>query len=171
MIRCIGNCHTGPCRILLRPNRPLSWRGTQWAWLLISFPALVLALALAALGFWPILPFAGLELGLLYLAFYLSSRRQYRQEQLRLTRDDVIVTRLSGRRRTRIRLPRAWTRLKLLKGPGRWHPLRISLLYCGRMTEIGTELNDAERQQLLDTLLAAGIELARTSSGTGEQPP
>ncbi|MCA1806206.1 MAG: DUF2244 domain-containing protein [Xanthomonadaceae bacterium] len=157
MIRCTGDCRTGPCRILLQPNRPLSWRGSQLAWLLISLPALLLALVLTAMGFWPILPFAGLELGLLYLAFYLSSRRQYCQEHLNLTRKDVIVTRLSGGRRTRIRLPRAWTRLSLLKGPGSWHPPRISLLYCGRMTEIGAELDEAERQQLLDTLQAAGI--------------
>jgi uncharacterized membrane protein len=157
MIRCTGDCRTGPCRILLQPNRPLSWRGSQRAWLLISLPALLLALALTAMGFWPILPFAGLELGLLYLAFYLSSRRQYRQEQLKLTRDDVIVTRYSGGRRTRTRLPRAWTRLKLLEGPGRWHPLRISLLYHGRMTEVGSELNEHERGQLLETLQAAGL--------------
>jgi uncharacterized membrane protein len=160
MIRYIGNCHTGRCRILLQPNRPLSWRGSQWAWLLISLPALILALGLTTLGFWPILPFAGLELGLLYLAFYLSSRRQYRQEQLKLTRQEVIITRCCGRRRTRIRLPRAWTRLQLLKGPARWHPLRISLLYRGQATEIGAELNDLERQQLLDTLQAAGIAQA-----------
>jgi uncharacterized membrane protein len=157
MIHCRGNCRTGSCRILLQPNRPLSWRGSQWAWLLISLPALALALGLAALGFWPILPFAGLELGLLYLAFYLSSRRQYRQELLRLTEKEVIITRHSGGRRSRVRLPRAWTRLELLKGPGRWHAERLSLLYCGQHTEIGLDLTEIERNQLIETLQAAGI--------------
>lgn len=157
MIRCSGNCRTGPCRILLQPNRPLSWRGTQQAWLLISLPALVLALGLTALGFWPILPFAGLELGLLYLAFYLSSRRQYGQEQVRITERDVIVTRMSGRRRTRVRLPRAWTRLQLEQGPGHWHTPSIALQYAGRSTVIGAELNASERHELIATLRAAGI--------------
>lgn len=161
MIRCTGNCQTGPCRILLQPNRPLSWRGSQWAWLMISIPALILALGLAALGFWPILPLAGLELGLLYLAFYLSSRRQYRQERLSITDREVIVTRRSGRHRSRTRLPRAWTRLQLSKGPGRWHPERICLLYCGQLTEIGADLNEAERRQLVETLKAAGLARER----------
>lgn len=158
MIHCTGNCRTGACRIRLQPNRPLSWRGSQRAWLLISLPPLILALGLASLGYWPILPFAGLELTLLYLAFYVSSRRQYRQEQLWLTAGEVIVTRMSGGGRKRIRMPRAWTRLKLLKGPGRWHPVRIRLQYCGKTTEIGTELNESERRLLVQALLAAGIQ-------------
>lgn len=157
MIRCTGDCRTGSCRILLQPNRPLSWRGSQQAWLLISLPALILALALTAMGFWPILPFAGLELGWLYLAFYLSSRRQHRQERLRLTDREVIITRRAGGSRSRIRLPRAWTRLQRLEGHGRWHPVRIALRYRGQSTEIGAELNEHERGQLFETLRAAGI--------------
>lgn len=157
MIRCTGDCRTGPCRILLQPNRPLSWRGAQWAWLLLSIPALVLALGLTALGFWPILPFAGLELGLLYLAFYLSSRRQYGQEMLRITERELILTRVSGSRRTRVRLPRAWTRLQLQEDVGHWAPPRVALRYRGELTEIGTELNEQERRQLIDTLRHAGI--------------
>ena len=157
MIHCSGNCRTGACRIVLQPNRPLSWRATQWAWVLLSIPALILALGLAALGFWPILPFAGLELALLYLAFYLSSRRQYGQERLSITQRDIIITRLRGSRRSRVRLPRAWTRLHLTEGPGRWHPPRIALRYRGELTEIGHELNEPERRQLIQTLRAAGL--------------
>ncbi len=162
MIHCSGKCTTGSCRLLLHPNRPLNWRGTQGVWLLISIPSLSFAAGLAALGFWPILPFAGMELALLYVAFYLSSLRQYRQEQVHITEHEIIITRTTKREQERIVLPRAWTRLQVRRDSRSWYPDRIQLLYCGRVTEIGTELTDAEKKQLGERLSAAGIALDTT---------
>lgn len=159
MIQLEGDCRSGSCRLLLFPNRPLSWSGTQAVWLLISIPSLGFALALSLMGFWPILPFAGLEVGLLYLAFYISSHRQYQQEQLSLSRTEIIIRRRRRGRSEQLSLPRAWTRLRIQRGPGRWHPERVSLLYCGRSTEIGAELTEEERRQLITTFTEAGIPL------------
>ena len=50
MIQCFGNCSSGVCRLLLQPNRPLSWRGSQRAWLWLSLPPFLLALILALQG-------------------------------------------------------------------------------------------------------------------------
>ena len=165
MVQCRGNCTSGTCRLLLHPNRPLNWRGSQGACLLICIPCLGFATVLTALGFWPILLIAGLELALLYGAFYQSSLRQFRQEELDITEREIILIRTTGRRANRTALPRAWTHLLVQRDPRHWYPDRIYLRYCGQMTEIGADLTDREKRQLARTLGTAGITVARENPG------
>ena len=61
--------------LILRPKQSLSWRETELVYGGILAFLLVVAIAFAILGFWPVLPFAGAELLLLGGALYLSQRR------------------------------------------------------------------------------------------------
>ena len=57
-------CGTNECQYcyVLRPNRSLSWRQNLVAFAGLCMVTLVLVVPLVAMGFWLVLPFAGLEL-------------------------------------------------------------------------------------------------------------
>jgi uncharacterized membrane protein len=65
--------------IVATPNHSSTWRTNLWVLLAIAVPSLGAAVAFASLGAWPILPFAGLELGTLAAAlYYVNWKLQYR---------------------------------------------------------------------------------------------
>lgn len=159
MIHTIGNCNSGTCHLQLQPNRPMNWHGSQRAWLWLSLPPFILAVLLAAQGLWPVLPFAGLEMLLLYAAFYVSSRRQFGEEQLCVEEHKVLIRIRRGECVREQCLPRAWTRLQVVPGARRWYPNHLYLVYRGHRTEIGAELTEPERHQLLASLRATGLPI------------
>ncbi|MFK7976544.1 MAG: DUF2244 domain-containing protein [Halioglobus sp.] len=65
--------------IIARPNLSATWDANVYAIFAIAIPSLGAAIGFAFFGAWPILPFVGLELGALALAFYVVQRKlQYR---------------------------------------------------------------------------------------------
>lgn len=65
--------------IVVRPNLSATWNANVYAIFAIAVPSLGAAIGFAFFGAWPILPFVGLELSALALAFYLVQRKlQYR---------------------------------------------------------------------------------------------
>ena len=60
-------------RIIIRPNRSLTWEQTKIVYACIAIYSLAIAGALAVMGFWPVLPFAGGEIALLGVAFYVNA--------------------------------------------------------------------------------------------------
>lgn len=61
--------------IVLRPHNGIYWRTTLWVYVALCVVAMTVAIGFAVIGFWPILPFAGLELTALGVALYVSARR------------------------------------------------------------------------------------------------
>lgn len=129
--------------------------------------SLVLAGALAARGFWPVLPFAGLELFALGLALGLSMRRGRYREFVSVYGDRIVIERGAGAVEERFELPRAWARVALERSPRRGHPSRLLLRCRGRQWEIGAVLTEAERESLRRRLaeLVAGMEPADATAG------
>lgn len=140
------------CRFILRPNCSLSWRGMQ---VFLAFMALILG-AIGAwftlLGFWLVLPFAGLELLLLACAFYLVARRGQVREVISIDQDSVHVEK--GRRypEKQCTLARGWARVVLERCPKQWYPSRLLIRSHGRAVEVGTFLNEEERRRLAEEL-------------------
>ena len=65
--------------IIARPNQSATWRTNLLLLLALAVPSLVIAVAFALLGAWPILPFAGLELLALGASlYYVNWKLQYR---------------------------------------------------------------------------------------------
>lgn len=99
-------------------------------------------------GYWPVLPFAGLEVVGLGAAFYLCLSRSQIREVITISRDTVSVER--GRRQAEVHweCPRAWARISLERSPIAWYPSRLSVAFQGQQVEIGRFLNEMERQGL-----------------------
>lgn len=118
---------------------------------LASIPTLGIAGYCAALGFWPVLPFAGLELSALAFALVVSMRRNAYREVVSFTATQVVVEfGLAGHgANARAELPRAWARAWLEPGELRSEPPRLMVGASGQRIEIGRCLTEMEKEQLV----------------------
>jgi uncharacterized membrane protein len=117
--------------------------GERWrAFWLIALISAVIASALAAFGAWPVLPFAGMEIGALYVAVRCLARDAGDYEQLTIRGDRLVVeSRLQGRRR-RFDANRYWTQVVVSEGTG---GRQLKLRSSGREIEFGTFLSERAR--------------------------
>lgn len=156
-------------QILVSANSSLTRQGAALFLGVTAVASMILAGALAARGFWPVLPFAGLGLFALGLALGLSMRRGRYREFVSVYGDRIVVEKGVGTVEECIELPRQWTRVELVRAPWRGHPSRL-LLHChGRSWEVGAVLTEAERNSLGPRLaeLVAGRDPAQA---TGKRP-
>lgn len=135
-------------RFELTPNCSLSKRQAVVFFGGIAAISLSVAGTFAAAGYWPILPFAGLELAALGGALYCSQRQGRRREYICVDDRLVTVLRSTGRAEERVELPRPWTRVDLRPAPCSNWPTRLELAAMGRRVEIGAFLTDGEREGL-----------------------
>jgi uncharacterized membrane protein len=135
-------------RFDLRPNQSLTWPQARLAFLAVAGLSLTIAAGFAALGFWPILPFAGLEVGALGACLYFCARRGQRRELITVAEDLVEVQKGARRPQQGWRLPRPWTDVALQRRGAAWHPSRLLLRARGEGVEVGEFLTEEERQDL-----------------------
>jgi len=141
-----------PLQIDLRPNCSLTPRSARW--FLGSLAAITLGIAgfFTLQGFWPILPFAGLEIGLLVWAVRASIRAGREAQTITIGEDSVIVESRRNQRFSRLVFPRHWASVKLLAPRARQHPSRLVIELHGRRCEVGRFLTEDERRALAGRL-------------------
>jgi uncharacterized membrane protein len=130
----------------------------------IALLSLAVALLFSLQGYWPVLPFAGLELVALGVAFYLVAHSGRRRQLVTITADRIRIEkgRLRGKGsgggpEYRQEFPRAWARVDLVRPRHGWYPSRLMIGASGKAVAVGEFLTDDERQELkarLDDLLA-----------------
>ncbi len=136
------------CRVEIRPNRSLSWKGAQAVVCGIALVSFTIAGAFASLGYWLLLPFAGLEIAALAAGFYLASLRSHEREEIAIDEASVALRRGGRVLHTLFHAPRAWARIHLDPSRYRGHPSRLLLCSQGREVEIGAGLSEVERTRL-----------------------
>ncbi len=77
--------------IIARPNLSATWNANVYAIAAIAVPSLGAAIGFALHGAWPIIPFVGLELGALALAFYFVQRKLQYRHVITLSGDSLDV--------------------------------------------------------------------------------
>jgi uncharacterized membrane protein len=141
----------------LRPNSSLTPRAAAGFYGSLAAILVGIALGCAALGFWPVLPFAGLELAVLYWALKWVQRRAEAREYIRVDDASVLVEKCArdgqgATSRIAYAFQRPWTQIELRAGrPAHW-PSRLLFCSQGRSVEIGSFLTDGERRGLKDRL-------------------
>lgn len=128
----------------LTPRCALSPKGAWLFWASAAVLPSVLGASLALQGFWPILPFAGLEIAGLGWAISLSMKRRLQRESISITPTAVAIESSIGQIRRKIMFSRHWTRVKL-HAPLRQYPSRLTLESQGRVCEVGRFLTETER--------------------------
>ena len=131
--------------IVIAPNCSLSVRGAVLFFLSLSAPCCGVAGLLAVLGFWPILPFAGLEMLLLGAALRLSLQRRHHRQTIVISEADVAVRSCLGKIHSEVVFPRHWAQVKLRRSTSRLHPSRLVIESHGRQCAVGDFLTEEER--------------------------
>jgi uncharacterized membrane protein len=121
----------------------------------ISLCCLGIGVLFALYGYWPVLPFAGLEVIVLGIAFYRCLSRSQLREVVTVGSEVVSVEKGRQQPQQRWECPRAWARVVLERAPIAWYPRRLTVAFQGRRVEIGQFLNEEERGVLADELRQA----------------
>ena len=131
------------------PNRSLDARGRRIAVGAIAVATFGLAAFAAVLGAWPVMPFAGLEVALVALAFHLIGRHDEDFERLEIGAFAVSVEWRSARTSARFVASQPWARLVVRE---RGEQCSLGLAYAGRVVPLGRLLSDDGRRELAQKL-------------------
>jgi len=136
--------HSRPRCSLTRAQERLAF----WTLVVLCFGA---AIGLAIQGFWLVLPFAGLEMGLLAWALESLRKRENNYEILTIEGDTVVLEWRVGSRSGRREMNRQWVHVLCdCATPGR--NCHLSVRSHGLETEVGHYLSDEARLKLAATL-------------------
>ena len=94
-------------------------------------------------GAWPILPFAGLEMAVLYLAFRYVDAHAGDYERITIRSDAVAVEVYDGADVKRFEFNRCWAQV-VCEGDG----ARLALRSHGRDVQVGRHLRDEQRREM-----------------------
>jgi uncharacterized membrane protein len=141
---------TSDTRLVICPNASLSARHAWYFMALTASLGLSIGLSFCLNGFWPILPFCGLELAALGLALWVTQRRNRYRETLDFSPDRVLVRfgNLGEGRAAEVDWPRYWVRVVLEPGPNRNSHSRLLLTSAGQRLLVARCLTDQEREDL-----------------------
>ena len=131
----------------LAPHCSLSERGARLFFASVCVPTFGIAGAATALGYWPVLPFAGAEMVLLGWALKTNMARRFEREHIEISETEVIVEyTFTKRAPRRVVFPRHWTAVKIRRPNS--PPSSLVIESHGRGHEVGKFLTEEERRHL-----------------------
>lgn len=134
-----------PYRFEVRANNSLTPRGAGLFLLLSGIACLGPALTLVALGYWPVLPFAGAEFAGLSAATWWSLRNGRYHEIITVQPTLIRIDKFSASTHTRMEFPLHWTTARLVAGPSRWSPQKLLLRTGMRECEVASCATESDR--------------------------
>lgn len=139
--------------LVARRNNSLSSAGRTLVVGSLATISLVISLAFALRGAWMILPFAGLEILVVYLAFRCFERHAGDFESLSIQDDRVLIVRRERGAVSRHEFNRYWAQVVLQ--PSRWgRQAVLALRSHGRQVEFGRHLTEEQRVEAARTIRA-----------------
>ncbi|TCO76141.1 DUF2244 domain-containing protein [Chromatocurvus halotolerans] len=151
--------------IIAKPNHSSSWRANKLALMALAIPSLGAALGFTALGAWPVLPFAGLELAALGSAlYYVNWKLEYRQV-ITLSEDSVRIDKGYYAPRQTWQFDRREASLAVTPEAHPWEGPGMALHDTIDAVPVGEFLNREEALSLLSMLrkeVRVGTHSART---------
>ena len=155
---------TAETRIEIAPHCSLTPRGARWFFVSLCVASLSIALPISLLGFWLVLPFAGLELALLAWALRASMARRHQRQTITISETVVTIEDVIPPQTRWVEFPRHWAQVRIRAGGSPLHPSRLTVESHGRRHEIGHFLNEQER-------LGLAARLRRLIGRVDESPP
>lgn len=138
--------------IATRQNRSLSKHGRRLWLLLIAASVAVIAVGAAAAGALLILPFAGLEILLVWLAFNSVARHEMDYESLVVTKNEFRWECRAGKKLHKLEGSRHWATVS--RSWETFEAETIHLLYAGNKVLVGRLMSAAERRVLGEQMAA-----------------
>ena len=135
-------------RLVITPNCSISWQQLVLFYLGTCCLALTIGLFFSLQGQWLVLPFSGLEMLVLGVALYITSRKAHYREVI--TTSDKRVKIEKGVRRIQQEwvFDRSWVKLVDETYDGNRNRRKIALGSHGSYVEVGEFLSDLEKDEL-----------------------
>ena len=148
---------SGGATLTLKPNRSASWAETKWLIAIMAAFVFTIAIAWSFVGAWVILPFAGLEVGLLALLMYKVSYATYQRQIIEIETHRITIETGVYRPHTRIEFDRADTHLDVVEANTSFEIPTLKLVSQNRQVVIGEFLNRDDRLKARESLKQIGI--------------
>ena len=152
----------------LAPHCSLSARGALLFFASVCLATFGVAGVATVLGYWPVLPFAGLEMLLLGWALHANMQRRFEREHIEISENEVVIEYSKGMPQ-RVVFPRHWAQVKIRRPKSPLHRGQLVIESQGRGYEVGKFLTEEERRQLAAELrrLVGGMNQSPALQGTG----
>lgn len=157
----VTETQTNDTVITLSPNRSATWQHTKVVIAVMVAVVMIIALAWTFMGAWIVLPFAGLEVGLFALLMYKVSRYTYSKQVIRVGVNSVTIEWGIKSVEQRHEFSRDDLYVYYWEADEGWHLPRISFSQAQQKLEIGTFLNQSDREILKVELEQAGLLVCR----------
>ena len=143
-MKCVAGGETAEYVYTARRNNSLSASGRQLVFGFILFVSLGIATGFyAVFDAWPVLPYAAIEMTVLYFAFRYMDRHAADYERITIAGGTVAIESRVGPQVTRLELNRYWARV-VCEADGK----RVALRSHGREIPVGRHLCEERRRDL-----------------------
>jgi uncharacterized membrane protein len=151
-------------RVELRPNCALTVATAALFFGSLCVVSFTIAGLFALQGFWPVFPFAGLEMLVLGWALWISLRARFVRQCIGISQHEVVIELRTRTTEERFVFPRHWAKVTLRASYTALHPSRLLIESHGRACEIGGFLTEEERRAL-------AARLKQVIGAVNESPP
>ena len=145
--------------ITLSPHQSASWPETKLFIFIFGGFVLMIGLFWAWMGAYLVLPFAGLEVGLLAYFMRKVSFATYNKEVITIKKDQVVIRAGMHAIERSLRMDRDAAHIIVTKGKHRRDPMKLKLSDSDVDIYIGDFLNCDEQQMAHDALKQAGLTM------------
>jgi uncharacterized membrane protein len=135
---------------LMKRNCAVSPRQFVWFYASLASFSVVIAVLLVVRGAWPVLPFTGVELLAVGVAFVIHARHAVDYERIRLFPNRLVIEQMSGQRLTQYEFNPRWVRIE--RGASPRDPIRV--VSRGQTVVIGVHLAQYRRASFAAELRA-----------------
>jgi len=135
-----------------QPNHTPQKNTARWLLAGVILLSGLIAGVCAVLGAWPVLPFAGMEIFVLWLALRYQAQHALDGEEITLDADNLCVVVHHGDQTTTHSFHPYWAQIRFNPASAGHPAARLVIHSHGREVEIGRLLNAGEKQALAQTL-------------------
>lgn len=136
---------------LMKRNCAVSPRQFVWFYASLASFSAVIAVWWVVRGAWPVLPFTGIELLAVGVAFVIHARHAVDYERIRLFPNRLVIEQMSGQRLTQYVFNPRWVRIE--RGAAARDPIRV--VSRGQAVVVGVHLAQHRRASFAAELRAA----------------
>lgn len=149
--------------LIAQPNRSASWQLNKLVIAALALWWTLIASFFVFKGLWPIVPFAGLEVGGLALALYYVCWKLQQRHVLRFRDEQITLQKGAYYPRFSWSFARNAVSLSVEVQPHPWDPLKIFLCSSEQFIPIGNFLNQDDSAKLLKLLREQGLAVRNYS--------
>jgi uncharacterized membrane protein len=150
--------------LIAQPNRSASWQLNKLVIALFALWWTLVAGIFLLKGLWPVLPFAGIEVGGLALALYYVCWKLQQRHVLKFCGAELILQKGAYYPRFSWRFQRDAVSLSVEVQSHPWDPLKIFLCGSEQIIPIGNFLNKDDSKKMLKLLREQGLAVRNYSA-------